>query len=321
MPARLFLNRYGDSVMVEVTENMATLFLSLSIAPTGVIADFTQTTLSIGGGTITGLSAWTLSRAACSRTHHVQPESLPLYPISAGPAVARKSGAWRNDQVTGSYYTQSWGGDGTTASTPAPRISYVLAGEAGNDVLIGGLPGSKLDGGTGDDTITGGGGMDTLTGGSGADQFRDTAAGLNGDIITDFAFGDKVIIIDGNISGFSFTLTGNTLTFTGGSMTLQGTLPAQLVASAASGGGVSCSLPPSGIYGTGAMTPSWHRGETDRGRGLETIIYGRAGNDSSLATTITTGIWRTGDDSSSELGDDYRRRTGKETLSITWGWE
>ena len=60
-----------------------------------------------------------------------------------------------------------------------------------------------------------------MVGGAGNDMFRDTA-GLNGDTITDFAAGDRIVITDANLAGFTFNLTGNTLTYTGGSLTLQG---------------------------------------------------------------------------------------------------
>ena len=39
-------------------------------------------------------------------------------------------------------------------------------------------------------------GIDTLTGGDDVDRFRDTAAGLNGDRITDFLPGDRIQIMD-----------------------------------------------------------------------------------------------------------------------------
>jgi len=94
-----------------------------------------------------------------------------------------------------------------------------------------------ISAGAGNDTITGGIGTDTLTGGIGNDTFRDTRAGLNGDTITDFAVGDRIVLTDASLSGFTFTLSGNTLTYTGGSLTLRGGT-GQLQATAAPEGGV-----------------------------------------------------------------------------------
>ena len=109
----------------------------------------------------------------------------------------------------------------------------VLSGLGGND---------NLEGGAGDDTLIGGSGVDTLSGGAGNDIFRDTAAGLSGDTITDFALGDRLVISDATLSGFTFSLSGSMLTYTGGSLTLTGGVSGQLVASAAAGGGVQLTI-------------------------------------------------------------------------------
>jgi hypothetical protein len=91
--------------------------------------------------------------------------------------------------------------------------------------------------------LTGGDGNDTLTGGAGNDTFRDTKAGLNGDTITDFGAGDRIVITDATLAGFAFNLTGNTLSYTGGSLTFgQGVSGGTLVSGAAAGGGVQLSL-------------------------------------------------------------------------------
>ncbi len=64
-------------------------------------------------------------------------------------------------------------------------IADTINGEAGVD---------SLSGGEGNDILTGGAGLDTLTGGNGRDLFKDKAADLNGDTITDFSFGDAILI-------------------------------------------------------------------------------------------------------------------------------
>jgi hypothetical protein len=128
-----------------------------------------------------------------------------------------------------------------------------LAGDTGDDTVLGlggddilnGNPGNDtLDGGPGNDILSGGSGIDTLTGGTGADTFSNTIAGLSGDTITDFSASDKIVISDASLAGFSFSLSGNTLTYTGGALTLTNLPAGTLVASAAAGGGVQLVLHP-----------------------------------------------------------------------------
>jgi Ca2+-binding RTX toxin-like protein len=120
--------------------------------------------------------------------------------------------------------------------------SDTLNGNASVEVLFGLAGNDVLNAGGGNDILTGGAGVDTLTGGSGNDAFSDTAAGLSGDTITDFTTGDKIVITDANMAGFSFTLSGNTLTFTGGSLTLSSVPSGTIVAHPAVGGGVELSI-------------------------------------------------------------------------------
>jgi Ca2+-binding RTX toxin-like protein len=115
---------------------------------------------------------------------------------------------------------------------------------AGADVLDGGRGNDLLFGEDGNDMLTGGAGADVLTGGAGNDDFRDTAAGLNGDTIADFAVGDRILITDASLAGFTFSLSGNTLSFTGGSLTLANLPAGPIVASAAPGGGVQLAIRP-----------------------------------------------------------------------------
>ena len=123
--------------------------------------------------------------------------------------------------------------------------SSAVAG-TGNELantLTGNGAANALSGLAGNDILTGGAGTDTLTGGSGDDAFQDTGAGLSGDTIADFAAGDRIVISDASLAGFTFSLAGNTLTFTGGSLTLTG-FTGQLQASAAAGGGVQLTVVP-----------------------------------------------------------------------------
>ena len=109
------------------------------------------------------------------------------------------------------------------------------------DVIIGNSVANNLQGRAGNDTLTGNAAADTLTGGLGNDVYRDTKAGLNGDTITDFHGGDRIIISDATLAGFTFNLTGTTLTYTGGSLTL-GASVGRIIATAAAGGGVQLQI-------------------------------------------------------------------------------
>ena len=102
-----------------------------------------------------------------------------------------------------------------------------INGTPGNDNLIGTTDPDTINGGAGDDIISGGGGADTLTGGTGADTFLDTAAGLNGDTITDFLPGDRIQITDLPFSATdpsvaNIQIVGNTITY--GNGTTAGTI-------------------------------------------------------------------------------------------------
>jgi Ca2+-binding RTX toxin-like protein len=123
---------------------------------------------------------------------------------------------------------------------PRIQISGVENVEGSNfaDLIVGNSSANLLSGGSGDDVLGGWAGIDTLTGGAGLDTFKDVAAGLNGDTITDFSRGDVILITDATLAGFSFLLSGDLLTYTGGSLTLSNLHNAAIVASAAPGHGV-----------------------------------------------------------------------------------
>ena len=113
-----------------------------------------------------------------------------------------------------------------------------LNGDDSNQTMDGFGGNDSISGVGGNDTLTGGAGVDHLTGGSGVDTFSDTAAGLNGDTITDLAGGEKIVITDAALAGFSWSLSGSLLTFTGGSITLQGVSGGSFQVGAHTGGGV-----------------------------------------------------------------------------------
>ena len=72
------------------------------------------------------------------------------------------------------------------------RMGVTVNGEAGNDVLWGGLFNDTLNGGLGNDIINGNMGNDILTGGDGADTFE-FMANAGSDTITDFSPIDKLV--------------------------------------------------------------------------------------------------------------------------------
>jgi Ca2+-binding RTX toxin-like protein len=129
-------------------------------------------------------------------------------------------------------------------------IKGTVFGNDGDDVLIGGSGIDSLSGGSGNDTLSGGAGADKLSGGSGADTFVDKAANLNGDTITDWDASDRIIISDADFKTFSFSMSGNKLTFTGGSLTLTTVPTGTLIASRAAGGGVQIAQFDSGVRDT-----------------------------------------------------------------------
>ena len=134
---------------------------------------------------------------------------------------------------------------GGATLTGIEQVAQIIATNY-NDTIIGGSGADTIYGGDGNDTLAGGAGFDTLSGGSGSNTFADTAAGLNGDTLNDFKVGDAIIITNANLAGFTFSYSGNVLTYTGGTLYILSQLPGHLVASAAPGGGVELSvqLPP-----------------------------------------------------------------------------
>lgn len=139
----------------------------------------------------------------------------------------------------GALYVISLSGSITrlSPSAAAGDGNDTISGGGGNDVIAGGIGNDAIDGGTGNDTISGGAGADNLTGGAGADLFTDTRANLNGDTITDFARGDRIVLTDATL-GSSLGLNGSVLTYGSTSLTLANLQNASITVSAASGGGV-----------------------------------------------------------------------------------
>jgi hypothetical protein len=132
-----------------------------------------------------------------------------------------------------------------------PETFSNVDGYVGNLSIARGVVIENAIGGNGSDTIIGNStnnvisghlGADTLTGGAGNDTFLDTKAGHNGDTITDFSVGDKIVFSDATLGAFTFSLSGNTLTYTGGSLTLSSIPSGHLLSSAAADGGIQLTI-------------------------------------------------------------------------------
>jgi hypothetical protein len=118
-----------------------------------------------------------------------------------------------------------------------------ILGLGGNDQITGGDGNDIIDGGSGNDILTGGLGSDTLTGATGTDVFRDTAAGLNGDHITDLLPGDSIVITDLTSATANFGISGNSITFGNGmSVTIDNLGPGRLFFGDLPSGGVQIRL-------------------------------------------------------------------------------
>ena len=117
-----------------------------------------------------------------------------------------------------------------------------IFGLTGNDTIQGGTGVDIIDAGAGDDVISGEGGADILTGGTGVDRFRDTAAGLNGDRITDLLPGDRIQLTDLTLQNANIAIVGSTITYNGGSVTIDNLGPGRLFIRAIQTGGVEIRL-------------------------------------------------------------------------------
>lgn len=148
-----------------------------------------------------------------------------------------------------------------------------LVGNSAANLLVGNGGVDTLIGGDGDDVLTGGSGADSLSGGAGADRFSDTRANLNGDTITDFTAGDRILFTDASLSSFTYSLSGTVLNYSGGSLTISGGVAA-LTAAAASSGGVE-------LYsasGSGSMSGT-SGADHFSGTAANDVYFGYDGND------------------------------------------
>ncbi|MFL6763377.1 MAG: M10 family metallopeptidase C-terminal domain-containing protein [Sphingomicrobium sp.] len=189
------------------------------------------------------------------------------------------------------------GAQDTGAGTDLLLSIENLIGTWYNDQLTGDAGANRLEGFVGDDVLSGGLGADVLVGGDGSDTFRDSAAGLNGDTLADFAGADKIIISDADPNTFAYSVIGNVLNYSGGSLTF-GTAPGRLYVTAAVGGGVQIqSIPPVATVDqlayqltTGFWSGDSHRWAVSQGDSL-TVNFGALTADESALARSALQTW------------------------------
>ncbi len=225
---------YGDNVDGgDNWDNGDSLLISFLAATSGVHADFSLGTLTVGGATITGIEYvdWVegsnFDDYIDTRAPHtgvfVGPGGGNLLGLGgndtliAGDAIGFIDGGTGDDTIyAGSSYAQTanggagndtiyangWasGGDGNDTIVIANGYysGFYVSGDGGSDSITGNLKDDLLIGGNGSDTLTGGGGNDTFL----------FASGDGRDVITDFAAGD-VVRLDDYYSAQSITQVGS----------------------------------------------------------------------------------------------------------------
>ena len=119
----------------------------------------------------------------------------------------------------------------------AVNTGQTLIGNALDNLINAASGNDNLFGGAGDDRLSPGLGVDSLTGGSGNDTFTGQAASLNGDTITDFTRGDR-LVINNAAPGQTLGWSNGQLTYGSTSITLTNLSNASITAAAAPQGGV-----------------------------------------------------------------------------------
>ncbi|CAN5231104.1 hypothetical protein BH11PSE2_BH11PSE2_17290 [soil metagenome] len=165
---------YGDNVDGGTGTDL--LYISFMGASSGVTADFTKSSQTFGGGTITGveLIGWL-------QGSDFDDDLTVLSDFTSGPVF----GMGGNDHLVGSYYTiYISGGDGDdVVDGRADSYGGVLDGGTGNDVIYDNSNPTRLYGQEGDDTLYAYG---TAFGGTGNDRIVKLAGSYSGS-----AFGEE----------------------------------------------------------------------------------------------------------------------------------
>ena len=152
------------------------------------------------------------------------------------------------ENVRGTTYDDTIVGNSAANDLEGHFGRDTISGGDGDDILYGdarevsfGGENDVLNGGAGADILIGQGGVDTLTGGAGNDTFADISAGLNGDTITDFARGDRILLTDATLGlavGLTTGMSGSQLTYGSASFFLSNVRNPSIAFSAAPEGGV-----------------------------------------------------------------------------------
>ncbi len=219
------------------------LQFSLAYAATPMVADIVamQSLYGLSTTTRTGDTTYGFNSNAGRDVFNAASYPQITYTIfdSGGGDTLNYSGYGANQLIdlTEGSFSNVGGLTGNVAIALGTVIENAIGG-MGNDQLVGNAANNGLSGGGGSDVLSGGSGSDTLIGGADGDIFRGTAAELSGDTISDFAFGDRIVISNATLSSFTFSLDDSTLTYSGGSLTLTGGVKGQLVAEPAPEGGI-----------------------------------------------------------------------------------
>ena len=123
---------------------------------------------------------------------------------------------------------------------------------------IGGSGADTLIGNGVANVLSGRGGSDILTGGNGNDVFQDTIANFNGDTITDFARGDRIVLTNATLGfavGLAVGSSGSQLTFGSTSLFLSNVLSPSIAIGAATEGGVQIFFGGPPIIYSSALVP------------------------------------------------------------------
>lgn len=228
----------GDQVVEQSDEGSDTVYSSVSFSLRANVENLNLTGTSSINGTGNALNNWISGNYASN--------------ILDGREGADTMAGGAGDDL---YVVDSVGdivgefaGEGTDSVHSA--VSFGLMVELENLVLTGNAPvagigndaPNYLQGNSGANILTGRGGGDTLTGGGGSDVFLDTLSGHTSDTITDFERGDRIVFSDATFENFSYSLSGQVLTYSGGSLNLSGLRNPSIGASPTPEGGVQISF-------------------------------------------------------------------------------
>jgi hypothetical protein len=115
---------------------------------------------------------------------------------------------------------------------------------------------------------------------------------LNGDTITDLTVGDRIVFTDATLAGFTFNLTGSTLTYSGGSLVLSAPVIGTITATAAAGGGVQLTITANDVRndfnGDGRSDVLWRHDNGQLSNWLGQANGGFVGNDGNALVSVST---------------------------------